>query len=216
MQTKRGSDRPQKGHTVSLNLSHISHARLVDWADGRLPPDQQPAVAAHLAECARCRGQAERITRLLAAMRGDDSQDAPPALIARAVQLFRSRAAEPAPSLLQRLTAVLRFESSPLTPAFGLRGASEQTRQLLFAAGDYDVDLRIVPAGSLWQVSGQVLGAEIGAGAAELAGAAATLATEIDALSAFSLPPAPAGRYALTLTWPALAIAIDDLRLGAP
>lgn len=216
MPAKRGNDRPQKGHTVSPNFSHISHARLVDWVDGRLPPGEQPAVAAHLAACARCRGQAARITRLLAAMRGDDSQDAPPALIARAVQLFHSRAAEPAPALLQRLTAVLRFESSPLTPAFGLRGASEQTRQLLFAAGDYDIDLRIVPNGSEWQVSGQVLGEELGAGAAELAGAEATRQTAIDTLSAFSLPPAPAGRYTLTLAWPALTIAVDDLRLGAP
>ena len=199
---------------MSLNLFHIPYARLVDWVDGRLANDQQAALIAHLAACPRCRTEAAHIERMLATMQTDSSQDAPTAVIARAVQLFRAHAAAPAPSLVQRLTAALRFESSPLTPAFGLRGERATERQLLFSAGDYDVDLRIAPSPTGWQVSGQVLGEVVGTGVAHLAGVEVEWHAAIDPVSTFVLPSAPAGHYTLTLTWPTLAIVIDDLGLG--
>ncbi len=203
---------------MSLKLSHIPYERLVDWAEGRLAPDQQAAVAAHLATCTRCRAEAERAERMVNAMRADDSRDAPPAVLARAVQLFRTRAVAPAPSLVQRIVAALRFESTPLTPAFGLRGESAAVRQLIYTAGDsaIDIDLRIEPAADGWQVSGQLLGDDLGLGVARLHGAAFSAEAPIDALSTFALPPAPAAVYTLTLTWPTLAIAVEELVLGTP
>jgi anti-sigma factor RsiW len=203
---------------VSLKLSHIPYERLVDWAEGRLAPDQQATIAAHLATCTRCRAEAERVERMVNAMRADDSRDAPPAVLARAVQLFRTRAVTPAPSLVQRIVAALRFESTPLTPAFGLRGESAAVRQLIYTAGDsaIDIDLRIAPAAGGWQVSGQLLGDDLGPGVARLHGAAFSAEAPIDALSTFALPPAPAAVYTLTLTWPTLAIAVEELVLGTP
>jgi len=203
---------------VSLKLSHIPYERLVDWAEGRLAPDQQATVAAHLATCTRCRAEAERVERMVNAMRADDSRDAPPAVLARALQLFRTRAVTPAPSLVQRIVAALRFESTPLTPGFGLRGESAAVRQLIYTAGDsaIDIDLRIEPAADGWQVSGQLLGDDLGPGVARLHGAAFSAEAPIDALSTFALPPAPAAAYTLTLTWPTLAIAVEDLVLGTP
>jgi anti-sigma factor RsiW len=203
---------------VSLKLSHIPYERLVDWAEGRLAPDQQAAVAAHLATCTRCRAEAERVERMVNAMRADDSRDAPPAVLARALQVFRTRGVAPAPSLVQRIVAALRFESTPLTPAFGLRGESAAVRQLIYTAGDsaIDIDLRIEPAADGWQVSGQLLGDDLGPGVARLHGAAFSAEAPIDALSTFTLPPAPAAVYTLTLTWPTLAIAVEELVLGTP
>lgn len=207
---------------MSLNLSHIPYERLVDRAEERLAPDQQAAVAAHLATCTRCNVEAARVERMVNAMRADDSRDAPPAVLARAVQLFRTRAVAPAPSLVQRIVAALRFESTPLTPAFGLRGESAAIRQLIYTAGDsagdsaIDIDLRIEPAAEGWQVSGQLLGDDLGPGVARLHGAAFSAEAPIDALSTFTLPPAPTAIYTLTLTWPALDIVVDHLVLGAP
>ena len=74
--------------------------------------------------------------------------------------------------------------------------------------------LRISPSATGWQVSGQVLGAELGAGVAHLAGAKTECQAAIDPMSTFALPAAPSGHYTLTLSWPALAIAVDDLVLG--
>lgn len=93
-------------------------------------------------------------------------QDAPEAVIQRAIDLFAARA-RPAtapppvapPGVLRRLAAVLGFDSQALTPeAAGLRSAGGTGRQLLFSAEGRDVDLRIAPGTRGWQVSGQVLG----------------------------------------------------------
>lgn len=200
---------------MSLNQSHIPYERLVDWLDARLPDDQVAAITAHLTTCTRCRDEAARIERMVAAMRADASRDAPPALIARAVQLFRPRAAAPAPSLLERLVATLRFETTPLTPALGLRAEGSGPRQLVFAAGDYDLDLRIASSPAGWVVSGQVLGGHVVGGECSLRSEELEFRAPIDAASSFSLPPVPAGRFTLTLTWNATAVVVDELRLGS-
>ena len=200
---------------MSLNLSHIPYTQLVDWVEGRLPVEQHGAFAAHLDDCARCRDEAARVTRMLAAMRADASVDAPPAVLARAVNLFRSRAVEPTPSLLQRLVAALTFESTPLTPAFGLRSAESTVRQLIFAAGGYDIDLRVTPAGAGWQLAGQVLGPGAGRGEAILVVGDATVTAPLDDNAAFTFPPLPAGEAALTLRCGDVELVIEALSIGA-
>lgn len=200
---------------MSLNLSHIPYTQLVDWVEGRLPDDQQTTLTAHLDACARCRDEAARIRVMLAAMRADASVDAPPAVIARAVSLFRARAVEPTPSLLQRLVAALTFESTPHTPAFGLRSAESTVRQLIFAAGDYDIDLRVTPAGADWQLAGQVLGPDAGRGEVTLVIGNATVTAPLDDNAAFTFPLLPAGEAALTLRCGDVELVIEALFIGA-
>ena len=83
--------------------------------------------------------------------------DAPEWMILRAEALGAPRAAPAAaPSLLRRVQAALSVDSwAGAVPV--LRGAAG-TRQLLFSAAEYDVDLRIAPAGQAWSIAGQVLG----------------------------------------------------------
>lgn len=199
---------------MSLNLSHIPYTQLVDWVEGRLPGEQRTALAAHLDACARCRTEAALITRMLAAMRADASVDAPPAVIARAVNLFRARAVEPAPSLLQRLVAALTSESAPLTPAFGLRSTEATVRRLIFTASDYDIDLRVTPVAPGWQIAGQVLGPDAGTGEAVLTLADRTITASLDDNAAFTFPPLPAGKAALTLRCGAVELVIEEFSIG--
>ncbi|HHY54361.1 MAG TPA: hypothetical protein GYA08_02885 [Chloroflexi bacterium] len=200
---------------MSLNFSHIPYIQLVDWVEGRLPDEQQAALATHIAGCARCRDEAARISRMITVMREDASVDAPPALIARAVKLFRSRTAEPAPSLLQRLVAVLTFESTPLTPAFGLRSAESSARQMIFAAGDYDIDLRMTLAAGGWRVAGQVFGPNLGSGAATFLIDSDTITVPLHDDATFTFPPLPPGQGALTLRSGNLELVVEELSIGA-
>lgn len=198
---------------MSPVFSHISYERLVDWADARLPADRQSAVAAHLESCARCRAEATQLQQLISLMRTDTSQDAPQAVIARAVQLFPSRAVEAGPSLAQRLVAVLRFETTPLTPALGLRSQGAAERQVIYSAGDYDVDLRILPAPSGWTLSGQVLGSDE-AGEATLTGEGTQLHTPVGKDAFFSFPAVPDGNYTLALALSGVEIVVEAFRFG--
>lgn len=192
---------------------HLSFARLADLAEGRLTAAETAAARAHLEGCGGCAGQAAELERVAGLMRADASEDAPRDLIFNAVRMFRARpnAAE-TPGLLRRLVASLSFDSGARTPAFGLRSGATAaaSRQLLFSAGDLDVDLRLAPSGEGWAVSGQVLGrctagrAELFAGGDEQAARA-----DLNDLCEFALPPVAAGTYTLRLT-------VDDAEIEVP
>jgi anti-sigma factor RsiW len=201
---------------VSFPSPHLSFERLTDLVEGRVSANEQAGVHSHLATCPRCAADLAWLKRAIALMRSDDSQDAPPWAIARAVGLFRSRAeqAAPLPNLRERVLARLRLDSAQRPLALGLRTGQAAARQLLFGAGEHDLDIRLTPAGSAWVVSGQVLGAEA-SGSVELRGEAIRMRAGLNDLSEFALPPVPAGRYALILRLAEAEIAIADLEVGA-
>jgi hypothetical protein len=133
-------------------------------------------------------------------------EDAPEHVILRAVAAWQPRRqTTAAPSLLQRMLAVLTFDSGAASPlAFGARSAGGAARQMLFAAGEHVVDLRIARAGERsadqWLFSGQVLGPD-GLGRVSLADGQGRSIGEsaLDEFGGFRLPAVAAGRYLVTL-----------------
>ncbi len=197
---------------------HIAFARLADLIEGRLPSAEAAGAREHLAGCTRCARQAEQLERLTTLMRSDRAEDAPRDVLFSAVQMFRARP-RPAeePGLLRRVLAVLRFDSSGLTPALGVRsGQFAPARQLLFSAGDVDVDVRLAPGGQGWTVTGQVLGPCQG-GRVELGrtGEEPAARAELNDLCEFTLPPVPAGSYTLRLRLGDVEVELPELELNA-
>lgn len=130
-------------------------------------------------------------------------EDAPPALVQRAIDLWQPQAA-PASGPLRQLLATLSFDSAATSPlALGLRsGGAASARQLLFSADGLDVDLRLAPATSTaplrWTLSGQLLGPDAGATAElKVGGYAARVA--LDELAEFRFELLPEGECRLTL-----------------
>jgi hypothetical protein len=109
--------------------------------------------------------------------------------------------------VLQRVAAALRFDSRGNSPeSAGLRGSLAETRHLLYSAKGRDIDLRVVPAGDVFALSGQVLGPDEGgqvALAVQLrAGGpppAPTRHAPIDPFGEFHLDAIDQGTYVLTL-----------------
>jgi hypothetical protein len=111
---------------------------------------------------------------------------------------------------MQKLRAVLSFDSAQMTMNFGFRSTgAAHSRQLLFVIGNGTLDLRITRATDSWTISGQVLG-EIFGGKVELQGEI-NLAAEIDSQSHFTLPPVPSGNYRLRLYSENYEVEIPDL-----
>jgi len=206
---------------MRMTPQHIPFARLAEMAEGRTSQGASAAESAHLSACTRCASEAERLGRLAALMRADKSEDAPPAVVESVVRMFRAHSAGAAaaePGLLRRLVAALTFDSSGLRPAFGVRsGQPAPARQLLFSAGDFDVDLRLAPGGEGWTVSGQVLGpcrdGEVEAVGSD--GSVAARATLNDLCEFTLLPPVAGGTYALRLRLEGTEIEIPELSLKA-
>jgi hypothetical protein len=137
-------------------------------------------------------------------------EDAPEHVIQRAFTVWQPRRqAVAAPSLLQRLVAVLTFDSGAASPlAYGMRSAGGTTRQMLFSAQGHDVDLRISPAdesrgaaGSAeWILAGQVLGPEAEGAVILTDGSGTEIArVALNDLGEFRLPAVTPGDYTVTL-----------------
>jgi hypothetical protein len=151
----------------------------------------------------------ERIVRL---MQRDDSLDAPADAVRWAKNLFRTRSAEPRPSLVQRIVATLQTDLLPGKPAFGERSAAAgSARQMLFNAGENAVDIRITAMDANVQIQGQVLGEGFGAGEVVLSGRDFERKTAIGEMNEFAVDSVPRGYYKMVLRSDEKEIVIENV-----
>lgn len=143
-------------------------------------------------------------------MQHDESVDAPQDAVKWSKDIFRTRAAKPAKTLVQKILAVLQMDLAPNKAAFGERSASAaQERQMLFAAGENRIDLRIRETEKGFALKGQILGGKFAASTVKLG----AFETKTNELSEFSLENVPAGGYDLTLLSGETLITIENLEI---
>ncbi|HYN84027.1 MAG TPA: hypothetical protein VER32_02165 [Pyrinomonadaceae bacterium] len=206
---------------MTLPSHKISFARLADMAEGRLDDAARAETEAHVASCPRCAARLDTIGRTLDLMRADASEDAPRDVLAQTVSMFRaSRAASgERPSLARKVLAALSFDSARLAPAFGLRSAAtaESARQMIFTAGDAEIDLRLAREGDGWVLAGQVLGecAPGGRVTVEATAGDARAEASMNDLCEFTLAPVPDGVYRLRLVLGGAEIEVPEIVLAA-
>lgn len=134
--------------------------RLMDYLEGRLPADQSQSLASHLATgCQLCESSRRWYEHVRSIAANDDMVDPPAWLTRRALQIFDSRDREP--GLIGRIgqvMAALVFDSFAQPSVAGARSAQAASRQLLYRAEDYSIDLQISPSDrSNATVMGQIL-----------------------------------------------------------
>lgn len=195
---------------MSNTFKRLSFEQLLDLAEQTSSPEERTALRAklHPDDLATFTW----LEHTLPLMRTDTSFDAPPEVIARAARLIRPVAPPRAPSLRERVLAVLQFDSRQ-RPTYGIRSGFSSTHQLIYSAGEHDVDLRMTPSGAEWHVSGQLLGPEQ-PGQVVLSGENLRVSVPLNQLAEFVLPPVAPGSYTLTLELPATEIVIDELNLA--
>jgi hypothetical protein len=154
----------------------------------------------------------EQITgRIVALMQADDSTDAPQDSVTWAKNIFRARAAEPKTSLVQKIMAVLQADLSPQRAAFGERSAATgQARQMLFDAGNNNLDLRIKENENGWEIHGQILGDGFAGGTIELSGDE-TYQAAINEMSEFKFTGVVKGNYNVTANNGEIELSIEGL-----
>jgi hypothetical protein len=199
---------------MNTPIQHIPFAELADLAEEKISEQERTAPMAHIAACQKCAGEFDRLKQLITAMRTDASQDAPRDVIAYAVNIFQAHTRLNEPSLLRRIVAALTFDSAKAEPAFGLRSGPATARQLLFAAEDNDLDLRIQSQAEEWVVSGQLLGSTCAGGHVELHGESASVLAELNDLCEFKLAAVPPGNYRLRLRLEDVELEVQQLELG--
>jgi anti-sigma factor RsiW len=197
--------------------THPSPERLANLARGLLGALERSRVERHVSECARCSAELEQLTNPVSETASVGRLDDDGVLTRARRLLARGSASQPTPPMT-RLEGSLRFDSATMPPAFGMRGSLDATsRQLLFEAGPFEIELHTQAARSGWNVRGQVLGpTEATSGEVRLMGARTRARSMLSELLEFTLPLVPAGTYRLELRLAHDAlIHIDALELGS-
>ena len=192
---------------------HIAFATLLDLADKKLAADER--VSSHLSECASCGDELHRLESLVSLMKDDKSVDAPRDVFAYAVNIFRQQAGTREPSLVQRIVAAVSFDSLNRAPAFGVRSGQTTSRQLLYSAGETDLDLHINEQDhDRWVVAGQVLGENCSGGQIQLKGDAGSASALLNEQCEFTLPAVAPGNYDLLLRLANVEVEVQRLKIG--
>ncbi len=123
-------------------MSHFDITRWADFVRDTVSDTDRTAMRAHLdAGCDRCRALHGRLAQIAAAARAQLTEP-PVSAVRLARALFASGGPSPRPAGV-RVLARLLFDSLQVPQLAGVRGQHRQSRQLLYRAGDYDLDLRL-------------------------------------------------------------------------
>ena len=134
-----------------------SFERLLDYLDGNLTAGEAARVEAHLAaDCASCAASRQWYQQVRTVASTDDSVEPPAWVMKRALRIFDSQRPRAAASSIsgrikdriKDAVAALVFDSFTRPVVAGVRSTEAASRQLLYRAGDYHIDLQVAPAGA--------------------------------------------------------------------
>ncbi len=124
-------------------MKHFPIERWLDFVHELAAPSDRVAMEQHLASgCGSCGRVVEMLQKLVAAARADAAQNVPQLAVHSARAIFALQRPEKV-HILPRMVATLVFDSFR-QPAFaGVRSQHKITRQAMYEAGEYCVDLRM-------------------------------------------------------------------------
>jgi hypothetical protein len=139
-------------------MLHADAATCADFVRGLLPPDARTALARHITVCRTCAGTVDWLRAVTAVAAADGEYEPPPHVLRRARAVF----ALERPRLIRalpRLVGKLMFDSLTQPALAGVRGPAGASRQAVFEAGDYAVDITVDQASgsSRTMLVGQVM-----------------------------------------------------------
>ena len=142
-------------------MRHINIENLVNYVDGAALDVDKVSVETHLMACNECAELKQELQVLMTQLREDSSLEPPAELVQWGINLFQP-VMQPKTSPVRRLIASLVFDSFDQPMLAGTRRVGTPPRQLLFRAGDVDVDVKIeaMEASDRISLIGQVLSAD--------------------------------------------------------
>jgi hypothetical protein len=130
--------------------------------DGLVPDVEKPTLEAHLSTCRECAELRQEIQSFIIRLQEDSSYEPPAAALQWSLDLFQPVMQPQTGGLrhgLRKMIASLIFDTFDEPMLAGVRRVGAPPRQLLFRAGDVDVDVKIesMEANDRITLVGQVL-----------------------------------------------------------
>lgn len=137
-------------------MNHIEFEVLLNDRERRLEEPDARRVAEHLAVCADCAATARRIDGFLEFAASEEFAVSQ-AVTANLLNIYKpKKQVASAPSMMRRFVAALAFDD--WQTALSERFDGRDSRQMLFRAGEIEIDLRLEFSGGKCRVSGQIFG----------------------------------------------------------
>jgi hypothetical protein len=134
--------------------------KILDWIEGKLPPEEAEAMAERMSSDGEARAEADWLRAFVRVSEETVMKSPPPEVRAELSRRFEDYAEKRRrPGLFQRVLASLTFDSG-MQPAFGVRSAraAEVQRQYVYSTELADIALSLQPRpGGKIDLLGQVL-----------------------------------------------------------
>jgi hypothetical protein len=142
-------------------MRHINAEQLLDYVDGLGSDAENSAIADHLSSCESCATLKQELQSLVLKLQEDASFEPPAELVQWGINLFQPLV-RPETGGFRKYVASLVFDTFDQPVFAGVRSVGAPPRQLLFRAGDVDVDVKIesMEANERITLVGQVLSSD--------------------------------------------------------
>jgi len=142
-------------------MRHVKAEDLMEYIDGQVPAESRAAVENHLSQCSDCLELRQELGQFILQLKADSSFEPPAELVQWGVSLFQPMLQPQATvgGKIRKFVASLVFDTFDEPVLAGVRRVGVPPRQLLFRAGDVDVDVKIesMEANDRISLVGQVL-----------------------------------------------------------
>ncbi len=199
---------------------HIASEELLNYVEGQANGEAAERVRVHIATgCRSCANELAVWTRMLAHLEAGRGEAVPDAIRQRAFAIME--AAPPVPTLLERIVAVLTYDSRAFAVPSPARtyAPAPPSLELLYEAEGIHIGLLCHQMQGGWRVAGQLL-SETAAPAAldtnwqvSVNGVGAQTSVDTDEWNEFRLPELRPGVYTFTLRSPSREIVLPEVEL---
>jgi hypothetical protein len=144
-------------------MRHVTVENLIDYMEGQSSDVEKSTLESHVTSCRECAELNQEFQSLIIRLREDASFEPPADLVQWGINLFQPimqpHGAQGAVDGLRKFIASLVFDTYEQPMLAGTRRVGTPPRQLLFRAGDVDVDVKIesMEANDRITLVGQVL-----------------------------------------------------------
>ena len=140
-------------------MRHITVENLINYIEGQPTDVEKPTLESHLGTCSECTELKQEFHALMTQLREDSSNEPPAESVQWGISLFQPVMQPESRSTFRKMIASLVFDTYDQPMLAGVRRVGEPPRQLLFRAGDVDVDVKIesMEANDRITLVGQVL-----------------------------------------------------------
>lgn len=142
-------------------MRHLNADNIMEYMDGQASGESKTTVENHLSQCSECLELKQELEQFVLNLQADASFEPPTELVQWGMSLFQPmlQPKETVGGKVRKFVASLVFDTFDEPMLAGVRRVGAPPRQLLFRAGDVDVDVKIesMEANDRISLVGQVL-----------------------------------------------------------